>query len=92
LKLAKWLNEKNILWIRGNVLNYNINNVNKTYVPDFYVPKYNYYFETKGYYPEKDQIKMKLVLEQNDINLKMIFKETIEDLGNIHTINEILIK
>lgn len=92
LKISNWLNEKKILWIKGNNFKYNINGVVKTYVPDFYLPEFDYYLETKGYYPEKDQIKMKLVLEQNDINLDIIFKDTIENLDNIHTINELLSK
>jgi len=92
LKISNWLNKKGILWIKGNNFKYNINGVEKTYIPDFYLPEFDYYLETKGYYPEKDQIKMKLVLEQNDINLKIIFKDTIENLDNIHTINEILSK
>lgn len=92
LKISNWLNEKNILWTKGNNFKYKINGVNKTYVPDFYLPEFDYYLETKGYYPEKDKIKMKLVLEQNDINLEIIFKDTIENLENIHTINELLLK
>ena len=59
-------------------------------MPDFYLPKYDIYLETKGYYPEKDQTKMRLVLEQNKINLKLVFKETIEKLEKIENLFDLL--
>jgi len=89
LRMAQWLNDKNILWVRKIYLNYFKEGTKKTYTPDFYLPEHDLYLETKGYYPEKDQIKMKLVLEQNKINLRIIFGETIENLGNIKNINEL---
>ena len=53
------------------------------------MPEYDLYLETKGYYPECDQVKMRLVLEQNNINLRMIFGKTIKNLDNIKNINEL---
>lgn len=89
VKISNWLNANNITWTRGKKLNYIKENVNKTYSPDFYLPEYDLFIETKGYYPECDQIKMKLVLEQNCINLRILFKETIDNLDNIKTISEL---
>jgi hypothetical protein len=43
------------------------------YNPDFYIPDMNVYVEVKGYYSEKDQRKMKCVLEQNkDVKIYFI--------------------
>lgn len=45
------------------------------YTPDFWSPKLKKYFEIKGYWWGKDKQKMKLVLEQNNINLEIIDKK-----------------
>lgn len=82
LKMALWLNENKILWVRKIYLKYIKGEDNKTYTPDFYLPEYDIYIETKGYYSEKDQDKMKLVLEQNQVNLKMVFTEDIKKIDN----------
>lgn len=89
VKLSEWLNLNKIVWTRGMTLNYIQDGVERLYSPDFYLPEHNLYLETKGYYPECDQIKMKLVLEQNNINLRIIFRETINKLSNIQSISEL---
>jgi len=48
------------------------------YTPDFYSPKFNKYYEVKGYWWGNDKIKMEKVLLQNSINLEMIFKKDLE--------------
>lgn len=89
VKIAQWLNDKKILWIKGTTLNYIKEGVERTYIPDFYLPKYDLYLEIKGHYPKIDQTKMKLVLQQNKINLRMIFKKTIKKLDKITTLDEL---
>lgn len=70
------LNELNILWIRNQYLNYfindNDNDVKKTYNPDFYLPEIDEYIEVKGYFSEKDKVKMDAVIDQNS-NIKIRF-------------------
>jgi len=90
LKLAEWFNSKNILWIRKVYLKYNKNGVIKNYTPDFYLPLYDLYFETKGYFPEKDKIKMVLAEEYNKVNINMLFKKQIENLSEYKDLNEII--
>jgi len=80
------------LWIRKIYIQYIKEGVEKTYVPDFYLPNFNLYIETKGYYSIIDKTKMSLVLEQNNINVKMIFKKTIDNLNSILTIDELLLE
>jgi hypothetical protein len=48
------------------------------YTPDFWSPKLQKYFEIKGYWWGKDKMKMKMVLEQNNINLEIIRKKELK--------------
>ena len=70
--VALKLNELNILWIRNQYLNYFINDVKKIYNPDFYLPELDEYIEVKGYFSDKDKIKMDAVIDQNP-NAKIRF-------------------
>ena len=70
--VALKLNQQNILWERNRFINYISNNIKKTYNPDFYLPITDEYIEVKGYFSEKDKIKMNLVVEQNN-NIKIRF-------------------
>ena len=70
--VALKLNELNILWIRNQYLNYFIDGVKKIYNPDFYLPDSNEYIEVKGYFSDKDKIKMDAVIDQNP-NAKIRF-------------------
>lgn len=62
--VAKKLNELGILWVRKKKIEYIVDNIIKIYNPDFYLPKTNEYIEVKGYFWEKDKIKMNIVTEQ----------------------------
>ncbi|GJQ44001.1 MAG: hypothetical protein JETCAE03_34990 [Ignavibacteriaceae bacterium] len=55
------------------------NNISHHYTPDFYSPKLKKYFEVKGYWWDKDKLKMKLVKKQNEINIEMVFKKDLEN-------------
>ena len=70
--VALKLNELNILWIRNQYLNYFVDEVKKIYNPDFYLPDSNEYIEVKGYFSDKDKIKMDAVIDQNP-NVKIRF-------------------
>ena len=70
--VALKLNELNILWIRNQYLNYFVDEVKKIYNPDFYLPDSNEYIEVKGYFSDKDKIKMDAVIDQN-LNVKIRF-------------------
>lgn len=46
----------------------------RTYLPDFYLPDYNMYIETKGRFTSEDRSKMKAVCESNkDLDIRMLF-------------------
>ena len=70
--VAKKLNELGILWIRNKRMNYIQNGIKRIYNPDFYLPDTNEYIEVKGFFYDKDKIKMNLVIEQNK-NKNIIF-------------------
>lgn len=67
--------------------------VKRTYNPDFYLPTMNAYVEVKGYYSDKDKLKMKLVLEQNDVKIYFIDQYHYQDYvdGKIQ-LSELLMK
>ena len=66
LTIAKLLNEHGLSWVKNKHLPYLKEGVRRTYNPDFYLPNTDEYIEVKGYYSEKDKIKMRLVLEQHE--------------------------
>lgn len=60
LKYAKFLDSKNISWIRNKKsFTYIFENQLKKYTPDFYLPNTNEYIEIKGYETIKDKEKWK---------------------------------
>lgn len=54
------------------------NGINHVYTPDFYSPKSNTFYEVKGFWWGNDKNKMYKVFEQNNVNIKMIFKKELE--------------
>ena len=83
LKIHEYLNNENIVWVNNKKITYvDLEGIKRNYIPDFYLPKYDTYIEAKGYYPEKDILKMRLVFEQHNIKLLMIFKEDLINLDN----------
>jgi len=84
LRVAEYLNKNNIYWKRKIYIKYVDNEgIKRTYTPDFYIPKYDTYIETKGYYSEMDKQKMERVVKQNNIDIIMIFKKDLENLDTI---------
>jgi hypothetical protein len=63
----------NILWIKNQYLYYFIDDIKKIYNPDFYLLDLDEYIEVKGYFSEKDKIKMDAVLDQNpDVKIRFM--------------------
>jgi hypothetical protein len=81
VKIANWLNENKILWIRKVYINYIDDiGIKRTYCPDFYLPLHDRYIEVKGYYSQLDKDKIKKVKEQNKIKLIILFGKHIKKL------------
>ena len=56
-----------------------------TYTPDFYSPKLNKYYETKGYWWGNDKRKMELVIQQNPtLPLEIVQKKELIYLENFY--------
>lgn len=71
--------ERNIKWIRPKYIYYNIDNKQRKYYPDFYLPKFDIYIDTKNSYLEKiDNEKIKAVIKQNNINLQIINEHNLD--------------
>lgn len=88
LKYAQYLDSLNLKWIKpghGDLKNsfywMDDEGIKRIYTPDFYILDWNKYIEIKGYWREKDRIKMKKVLEQNKISLQIIEKKEMKNLN-----------
>lgn len=78
---GNYLTDNKILWIRNKQLKYiKTDNSVHRYNPDFYLPDKDLYIEVKGYFSNKDKEKIKLVLTQHKINLKIIREEEIKKI------------
>jgi len=72
VKTARYLDDKNISWIRPNAIAYYLDNKNKKYYPDFYLTAYDIYLDPKNPFCQKqDKEKLKAVNNQTDIILKV---------------------
>jgi len=87
VKFASYLNVIDEDWIKIGIGKHNHtfiwidDNKNKRrYTPDFWCPNLQKYFEVKGYWRDCDRIKMKLVIEQNDINVEIIEEKQMKEL------------
>lgn len=81
--IANYLTQNNIYWIKNKqIVYYKPDGSKHRYNPDFYIPDKNLYLEVKGYYSPVDKEKMKLVMEQNKINVVIINKELKNNLLN----------
>jgi hypothetical protein len=85
LKVAGWLNKQSIAWTRKFYVKYIDEDVNRTYSPDFYIPKDNLIIEVKGYFSSKDRKKMQLVETQHpELKIKFIMQKEINNLDTMH--------
>jgi len=86
LRFAKWLDKNDIRWEKlHKSLPYIKNNKKRTYLPDFkvYFEEKPVYIETKGYFDEECQIKMKLVRNQySEEKFIVVDKKLLEQYEN----------
>lgn len=76
-RLAEFLVKNDITFKRVKKIFQN----HRSYTPDFYIPTFDLYIEVKGFLYEKDKEKMRLVLLENDIDLRLAFLKDIEALN-----------
>lgn len=91
--VALRLNELGICWTKSKPLKY-FKDYWHNYTPDLYIPSMDIYIEVKGYYPDKDRSKMKLVVQQNpDKKIYFIHDQYREFIsGNVPFDDNLLIK
>jgi hypothetical protein len=81
------LNELGILWSKNHRISYLDNGITKQYNPDFYLSHSNEFIEVKGWFSDKDRMKMNLVVQQYpDIRIffidRFVYKWFLEE-GNL---------
>ena len=89
IKFANWLNQNKYIWAKDKKIKYKDENQVRHYIPDFYLPNFNIYFEVKGYVWPGTKEKMRYVLNQNDIKLYYVLKDHIEKLSNYKKIERL---
>lgn len=76
-RLAAALTEHNIIW-KFEPMYFRLKSLNKIYFPDFYLPEYNLWIETKGYWTDIAKLKFKtLKIEYPDIKIMPFYLENI---------------
>lgn len=83
VKVAEWLNDKNILWVQPKSILYRLNGEDRDrrYYPDFYIPSKGLYIETKNdYLLSIQQEKMKAVSDVLEGNILILSNKHIESL------------
>lgn len=82
LSYAKWLDEKDIKWIRcKQSFSYLYEDVLRRYTPDFYLPDTDEYVEIKGYKTSKDECKWKHF--PKDLKLTVLMESDLKKMGVI---------
>ena len=60
--------------------------VKKHYIPDFYLPEYDFYIEYKGYFKSADRTKHLLVQKQNpNLDIRFVFQKSSNKLSKRST-------
>ena len=82
LKVAEYLDNNNIEWIRPKFLYWNDSGIKRRYFPDFYLKEYNLYLDPKNnFLLKKDSRKIKRVIKENKINLILIKENDIKNIN-----------
>lgn len=78
--VAKSLDEHNIKWTRpAKAFRYFDGIQHRHYLPDFYLPEYNVYLDPKNdYLIKKDQRKISLASNQNNVRIVILDKNNLE--------------
>lgn len=74
--IAMELERRNVKWERCKPIPYIIDDIDKHYTPDFYLPEYNVYLEVKGYWWGNDKEKMDAVVKQHTDKRFVIVEKT----------------
>jgi len=85
-KYAEYLDTWNIKWeYEKYTFLLEIDGKKTSYIPDFYLPEFNFYHEVKGWSHnlELGLKKVQLAREQHDINLTVIDSELLKRMGVI---------
>lgn len=89
-RFATFLFEQNIEFSRNRITFQK----HKTYTPDFYIPSLNVFVEVKGFFYDKDKEKLRRVLFDNDIDIRIVFEKDIglltckQDILNLDSIKD----
>ena len=79
VKLAMWLDERSISWTRPGPFVYDDN---RCYFPDFYLPEFNVYVDTKNdYLIQVDSEKVVKAALQNNVEIIILSRENLVQLG-----------
>ena len=76
LTVAEWLNSLSIKWDRKRILFDDY----RRYTPDFWLPEHNLYLEVKGFLRDSDVLKMRNVISETGIRIKILCKEQYVNL------------
>jgi hypothetical protein len=79
LDVANWLNALGISWSRHKVKY----DGHRHYTPDFWLPELGFYLEVKGWLSDRDIAKMKKVVDETEIDLRLLTKEMYHRLGSL---------
>lgn len=90
LEISKWLNSNGIIWKGKKYLRYFDSEINRTYIPDFYLPDSNLYLEIKGYFSNGDKKKMEMVIQQNEVEIFLINAKCYNKLSSFTSLDELL--
>lgn len=78
------LDRRQIKWyklkIHSDIIHYILDDKQKSYTPDFYLPDFGFYIEVKGYWWGRDKEKMKAVTSQNpNIDIRIVEKQQFKE-------------
>lgn len=87
--LASWLNRNSIPWIQPKSFFYQLEGQKRRYFPDFFLPDFSIYIETKNdYLMSLQEDKMEAVKQASHYPVYILNNKEIEDIDN--TMKEIL--
>lgn len=72
-RVAEWLTENGVRWERRRLHFLG----HRQYTPDFYLIDHDVYVEVKGFWRDRDIYKMYLVLDEHDVDIRVVDKQNI---------------
>lgn len=81
IRFATILDNLSVEWIYSKPIKYLASDgIHRHCLPDFYLPKYNLFFDTKGYFTNESKNKYDLIKEQHNIIVHVLFETNIKDV------------